>query len=106
MKAINVVMFASALAVAGAFSLGSTPAEARPVVTIYATTAPPPLRVERMPPPRRGYIWVPGYWNWAHHRYVWQAGRFERARRGYHYTSPRWDRDGDRWRYSRGRWDH
>lgn len=105
MQGPKIWLLASALAMAGAFTLNSTPVEARPpVVTIYATTAPPPLRTERMPPPRRGYVWAPGYWNWAHNRYVWQAGHWERARRGYHYAPPRWTPEGKRWRYYGGGW--
>jgi hypothetical protein len=84
--------------------LHSVPAEARVNVGIYATIAPPPPRVERVPAARRGYVWIAGDWRWMRGRYVWQAGRWERERRGYHYEAPHWDRDGDRWRYSEGRW--
>ena len=30
--------------------------------------------VERVPPPRRGYVWVPGHWAWRRGRYVWVRG--------------------------------
>ena len=33
--------------------------------------APPPDRVERVPAPRQGYIWAPGYYRWDHGRHVW-----------------------------------
>jgi hypothetical protein len=101
------LLLAAALAVVGASAFNCTPAEARVVVSIYAPTAPPPLRAERMPPPRVGYVWVPGSWSWGHNRrYVWQRGHSIRERRGYHYAPSRWEQDGQRWRYDRGRWDH
>lgn len=104
MQGPKIWLLASALAMVGAFTLNSAPVEARPVVTIYATTAPPPLRAERMPPPRHGYVWAPGYWNWAHNRYAWQPGHWVRARHGYHYAPPRWAPEGKRWRRYDGGW--
>lgn len=104
MQSSKIWLLTSALAMAGAFTVNSAPAEARPAVTIYATTAPPPLRVERMPPARRGYVWAPGYWAWGHHRYAWQPGHWVRARHGYHYRPARWERYNNRWRYYGGNW--
>ena len=73
------------------------------VVTIQV--APPPLRVERVPAARRGYIWVPGYWDWRGHRHVWVSGVWVKERRGYHYSPHTWvQRDGG-WYMDRGRWD-
>lgn len=100
----KVWLLAGALAVAGAISLSPDTAQARVAVQIYATTPPPPLRHERIPPPRHGYVWTPGYWSWNRHRYVWVSGRWMRDRHGYHYAPPRWERAGDRWRYYGGRW--
>jgi len=100
------LILAVALGIAGAVSFSATPAQARPRVSIYATVAPPPLRAEAVPPPRRGYVWVPGSWAWGHSRYNWQRGHWVRARHGYHYTPSRWEREGNRWRYHDGRWDH
>ncbi|GAA0723337.1 YXWGXW repeat-containing protein [Dokdonella soli] len=74
-------------------------------INIYATAPPLPLRVETLPPPRVGYVWVPGDWRWSHHRYVWHRGYWMRERGGYQYSPSRWDRDGERWRYCHGRWD-
>lgn len=104
MQGPKIWLLASALAAVGVFTLNSAPVEARPAVTIYATVAPPPPRAERVPPPRRGYVWAPGYWKWSHHRYVWAPGTWMRARPGYHYAAPRWERDGRRWRYHGGDW--
>jgi hypothetical protein len=79
------------------------PASAAPYgVTI--DVAPPAPRQEAMPQARRGYTWVPGYWNWAGHRHVWVPGTWVRERRGYVYAEPRWvERDG-RWALQRGQW--
>lgn len=97
-------LLASALALAGAFALDVTPAQARTDVTIYANVAPPPMRREVMPPPRHGFVWVPGHWNWQHGRYVWRAGHWMRARHGYHYVPDRWEPHGKRWRHHPGYW--
>ena len=59
---------------------------------------------EVVPPPRPGYVWAPGYWNWSGQRYIWIRGSWYRNRPGYVYYHPRWDRDGDRWRMRRGYW--
>ncbi|MEP7155382.1 MAG: YXWGXW repeat-containing protein [Betaproteobacteria bacterium] len=73
------------------------------VVTIQV--APPPLRAERIPAARRGYVWVPGYWDWRGHRHVWVRGVYVKERRGYRYAPHQWvQRDGG-WYMERGRWD-
>lgn len=77
---------------------------AQPVVTVQFG-APPPARFERVPPPRRGYVWSPGHWEWKRGRHVWVPGSWLRARSGYAYRAPQWhERDG-RWEYRAGRWD-
>jgi len=82
--------------------LGSTsvPAQAAP----YATVAPPPPREEVAPAPRRGWHWVPGYWNWNGRRYVWTNGTWVRERHGWRYAEPRWVERNGRWVLERGRW--
>jgi hypothetical protein len=70
----------------------------------FAPSPPPPPRFERVPHPRRGYVWVPGYWQWRGHHHVWVPGTWIVARPGYAYGNPRWiERDG-RWYFERGRW--
>jgi hypothetical protein len=72
--------------------------------TIVVQTAPPPLRAERTPPPRRGYVWAPGHWEWHHNRHVWVGGQWFRERHGYTYANPNWvERDGH-WVMERGGW--
>lgn len=34
----------------------------------------PRARYERIPPPRRGMQWHPGYWRWGYGSYVWVPG--------------------------------
>lgn len=72
---------------------------------IIVRQAPPPPRVEVMPPPRRGYQWVPGYWAWQGRHYVWHEGMWVRARSGYAYRHPEWSQRDGRWHYRPGEWE-
>ena len=69
-------------------------------------TPPPPPRVVEAPPPRPGFVFAPGYWDWQRGRHVWREGHWERERRGYHYAAPEWHPDGDRYGFRRGHWEH
>ncbi|MDB5749019.1 MAG: hypothetical protein JWP72_3867 [Massilia sp.] len=71
---------------------------------IVVHKAPPALRTERIPAARRGFEWVPGYWNWNGRRYTWVAGHHERVRPGYVYARPEWRRDRNGWVLERGGW--
>lgn len=73
-------------------------------VNVNIGTAPPPLRYERMPPPRNGYVWAPGYWNWNGYQHVWAQGHWVRARPGYVYHRPEWRQDHGRWYLHNERW--
>jgi hypothetical protein len=75
-------------------------AEAQVIVRV----APPEPRVEPMPPPRRGQVWVAGYWDWNGRRYVWRPGRWMPARRGYHWREDRWVERNGGWVRERGGW--
>jgi hypothetical protein len=87
--------------VAGSFGSVSVPAAAQ---TVIIDRAPPPLRAERVPAPRRGYVWAPGHWEWRHGNHVWVKGMWMRERRGYVYSAPTWvERDGH-WVMERGGW--
>ncbi|MDQ0573758.1 hypothetical protein QFZ42_005592 [Variovorax paradoxus] len=93
---------ASLLSVGGALTVPTT-AHAQRSVTVEIP--PPPPRSERVPPPRRGYVWAPGHYEWRSGRHVWVRGMYVRARPGYAYRAPEWrERDG-RWEYRRGEWD-
>ncbi len=88
-----------------AFTLGAAlPAAAHTNVDLYLNFGPPPARVEYVPAPRVGFVWVPGVWEWRHHRHVWMAGHWVRARPGYYYAPARWVPYGHRWGYYRGGW--
>lgn len=68
--------------------------------------APPPPRVESIPPePYAGAVWVGGRWVWRGGRHVWIDGRYVQARRGYVYAPSVWT-PGPRghWRYAPPRW--
>jgi hypothetical protein len=56
------------------------------------------------PPPRHGYVWVPGYWDWRGNRHAWVGGHWVRERPGYVYYSPRWVERGGGWYMEAGRW--
>ena len=77
---------------------------ANAAVDVYFNSAPPAARYEVVPSARRGYIWVPGYWNGRGSRHVWTAGHWERARKGYNYIQPNWIERDNRWRINRGGW--
>jgi hypothetical protein len=80
-------------------------AEAQAAAVISLQVGPPPPRVERVPAPRRGYIWVSGYHVWQRGGYVWRPGYWVKDRPGYDYVSPGWVQDGPRWVYRPARWD-
>ncbi len=67
--------------------------------------APPQPRHEYTPAARRGFIWVPGFWDVQGHHYVWVEGYFERERRGYAFQHQRWEHRGDGWFLNRARFD-
>lgn len=71
---------------------------------IFIEREPPPPRDTRMLPPRRGYVSVPGHWQWRNGRHVWMRSQRVHERRGYRYENPGWQREGERWRYTPGEW--
>ena len=73
--------------------------------SIYVQVAPPAPRYERFPEPRRGFVWVPGYWDWRGHRHIWIGGVWLKARHGYQYQPHRWVQHDRGWQLNRGRWD-
>ncbi|GAA4016152.1 YXWGXW repeat-containing protein [Actimicrobium antarcticum] len=94
---------AAMLAISSAMYL-PTQAIAQVSVNIFLGEAPPPVRYERVPAPRNGYLWAPGYWNWNGNQHVWSNGHWERNRVDYFYSQPQWRQENDGWRLDRGGW--
>jgi hypothetical protein len=71
--------------------------------------APPPPRVEIVPPSRPDFVWTPGYWAWDHGRHVWIEGRWIAARRGEMWVPERWvefrEQRGVHWHFEPGHWE-
>ncbi len=74
-------------------------------VEIFFDRAPPPVRYELVPAPRRGYIWAPGYWDAKRNKHAWKKGHWERERSGHYYLEPRWIERNNGWALERGRWN-
>ncbi len=93
------------LLAAGVIGATAAPAPSVAAVDIQLSFGPPPPRYEPVPPPRRGYVWAPGHWQWEGHRHVWYSGQWVQARPGYVYREPRWVEHSGRWTYQASRWD-
>ncbi|MEO8103618.1 MAG: YXWGXW repeat-containing protein [Betaproteobacteria bacterium] len=93
------------LIAAGTLGAVTLPSQSVAAVGVTVQLAPPAPRAERVPAPRRGYVWVPGYWDWRGHRHVWVGGTWVKARHGYHYQPHRWVERNGGWYLDRGRWD-
>lgn len=93
------------LLAAMAVILGLTGCGARRV-GIYATVAPPPLRVEAYgPSPGPGHLWIRGYWGWNNGGHVWVPGRWDRIPSGRRrWNDGAWVRRGNRYHWRDGRW--
>lgn len=111
MPTLRMRLLAAALAVGTMAPAAAAMAQAAPRaavgIDVGMATPPPAARLERLPPPRAGYVWAPGYWAWSPrlHRHVWVDGRWLRARPGYRYTPARWRRGlHGRWHFSAGHW--
>jgi len=103
MKAILTATAAALIATAS-----FAPAQAQPhhprADVIIIKKAPPAPRHESVPKARRGYDWVPGYWNWSGRRHEWVAGHWEKVRPGYAYQRATWRQDRNGWHLDRGGW--
>jgi hypothetical protein len=102
---IKTALLAAGMA-AGALTTGMalpTAAQAQAFITVQA--GPPPVRHEMVPPPRAGWVWAPGHYEWKRGRYVWVGGVWVRERPGYAYVAPAWEQQGGRWVYRQSRWD-
>ena len=95
----------AALIAAGTLGAIATPLPSAAQVDIQLNFAPPAPRYEPVPPPRAGYVWAPGHWQWRGNTHVWVGGSWEPARAGYVYRAPTWVERNGRWHYQASRWD-
>ena len=102
MKSSRQALLLGMLMTAGAIA---APSIASAGIMIDIDVAPPPIRAETMPPPRVGYVWAPGYWEWRGHAHVWVAGRYIVERRGYRWVPDHWEQRGPHWHHERGHWE-
>ncbi len=101
----NILLLCSVIAM-GAMA---PPAVAQVNFSLGIGIAPPPARVEVVPPPRAGFVWAPGYWGWDGRNHVWIEGRWMEARAGYYWAPERWERHeeerGRHWHFAPGHWE-
>ncbi|RXZ38282.1 hypothetical protein D9O50_01670 [Oxalobacteraceae bacterium CAVE-383] len=98
------IICAAALIAASAGALLPLQASAQTGVSVVIGNQPPPPRYERVPPPRAGYVWAPGYWNWDGGRHVWAPGHWERVHRYRTYRPAQWHQGPRGWELDRGGW--
>ncbi|MFL6675291.1 MAG: hypothetical protein ACJ8LG_18610 [Massilia sp.] len=95
--------FATLIAL-GAAAYAPLPSMAQTHLSVVVGSAPPAPMYERVPAPRRGYVWAPGHWEWRGHRHDWVGGYWVAERPGYVYSAPAWyQRDGG-WYMEPARW--
>jgi hypothetical protein len=86
-------------------SLLAAPVLSQAGVSIDIEVAPPPVLVQPAPPPRVGYVWAPGYWQWEGHRHVWVEGYWLRERRGSRWVPEHWIERHHQWHFEPGHWE-
>jgi hypothetical protein len=71
-----------------------------------ASVAPPPPRVEVVPPaPTERVSWVPGHWTWDGREYVWETGHYiERPTGRGAYEPGHWEQSARGWTWVPGYW--
>jgi hypothetical protein len=66
-----------------------------PVANDRPRQPPPPPQAEKQDPPRAGFVWIAGEWDWRGGKYEWIPGHWERERAGKRWRPSRWEqRDG------------
>lgn len=85
--------------------MAGAPLLATAAVGVDIEIAPPAPRVEEVPPPRAGFVWAPGYWEYRGGAHVWVPGRWIGERRGFHWVPERWEARGPRWHLVPGHWE-
>jgi hypothetical protein len=98
-------LYAAAVLTLSAAAFAPAIASAQVGVSVVIGQAPPPPRFESVPPPRVGYVWSPGYWDWRGNRHQWIRGTWVASRPGYVYYQPHWVQHDGRWMRQEARWD-
>ncbi|KAF3996280.1 hypothetical protein [Glaciimonas immobilis] len=73
-------------------------------ISLVLKTPPPPSKVELIPSPRAGMVWVPGMWNYVCGWYTWQNGGWELDRKGQCYVQAEWKQCAAGWQLHHGYW--
>jgi len=82
MRAVGVIL--ATVAACGGVAVPAPPPRA------HADLGAPPQDKRDAPPPRDGYVWMPGHWARSGDHWVWLEGYYERARRGYTWKPGHW----------------
>ena len=98
------ILLAALIAISAA-ALTPLASNAQPHVSVVISSAPPAPIYERIPAPRHGQVWAPGFWEWRAHRHHWVPGHYIVARPGYVYAPPSWHHRGGRWVMEPSRWN-
>ena len=91
------------LAALAVSSIGAIPLTASADVVVRV--GPPAAMHEEVPEARRGYVWVPGYYDYRGGKYVWSRGHWEKERHGQYWHPVQWVEREGRWVREGGRWD-
>jgi hypothetical protein len=67
-------------------------------------SAPPAPQTENYGPPRAGFVWIRGRWDWQNGNWAWLAGHWERERANYRWADGRWELRGNQWVWIDGSW--
>jgi hypothetical protein len=68
--------------------------------------APPAPIYEETPPPREGYVWAQGYWDYDNGQHVWRKGHWEQDHPGEQWTNGGWTEHDGHYQLDRGHWAH
>jgi hypothetical protein len=101
-EVLNAVPLIIALTGVGAAVIPESVSAGSDIVT---GAPPPPDRIEHAPPPRDGYVWGAGHWEWNGRSYVWTSGTWIPERRAAHWVVARWEQVGTQWHYIAGHWE-
>jgi hypothetical protein len=95
-----------ALTLAALLFAGLPLASSSAYVAVSVGIAPPAIPIYEQPYcPTPGYIWTPGYWDWADFGYYWVPGVWVAPPRiGFLWTPGYWGYYGGRYRFNQGYW--